>query len=122
MLANQVVNWVSNQREHNKVFLWVPLLLNAVTGKGRQANKTGTTNTMTVYVPENTSSIEGGRMINPDAYMSPPFVGTWNNPVGMGVKNKEEDKGCWLAKTVHSIQSQFWEQYFKLHQQTIVKY
>ena len=56
----------------------VPLLLNALTGKGLQADKTGTTNTMTVYVPENTSehTSEGGRMINPYAYMSPPFVGT----------------------------------------------
>ena len=78
-------------------------MLNALTGKGLQADKTSITNTMTVYVPENTSenTSKGGRMINPYAYMSPPFVGTWNNPVGMGVKNKGEDEGCWLAKTVH---------------------
>ena len=82
------------------------MLFNALTGKGLQADKTGTTNTMTVYAPENKS--EGGRMINPYAYMSPPFVRTWNNPVGLGVKKKKkEDKGCCLAKTVHSIQSQF---------------
>ena len=60
-----------------------------------EANKTGTTNTMTVYVPENTSehTSEGGRMINQYAYMLPPFVGTWNNPVGMGVKKKKKRRG-----------------------------
>ena len=50
----------------------VPMLLNALTGKGLQADKTGTTNTMTVYVPDNTSenTSEGERMINPPyAYM-----------------------------------------------------
>ena len=82
----------------------VPLLLNALTGKRLQADRTGTTNTTSVYVPGNKS--EGGRMSNQYVYMSPPFVGTWNNPVSMGVK-KKEDKGYFLAKTVHSIQSQF---------------
>ena len=84
----------------------VPLLLNALTEKGLQADKTGTTNTMTVYVPENTRTSEGGRMINLYAYISPPSVGTWNSPVGMGVK-KKKDNGCCMAKTVHSIQPQF---------------
>ena len=56
----------------------VPMLLNALTGKGPQADKTGTANTMTVYVPDNTSenTSEGGRMTNPYAYMAPPFVRT----------------------------------------------
>ena len=56
----------------------VPLLLNALTGKGLQADRTGTTNTMPVYVPGHTTNGHG--MINPYAYMSPPFVGTWENP------------------------------------------
>ena len=47
------------------------MFLNALTGKGLQADRTGSTNTMTVYVPENKS--EGGRVINPYAFMSPPF-------------------------------------------------
>ena len=34
----------------------VPLLLNTLTGKGPQADRTGTTNTMSVYVPENKSN------------------------------------------------------------------
>ena len=45
-------------------------------------------------------------MINPYAFMSPPFIGTWENPIGMGVKQKK-GQGLLLAKTFHSIQSQF---------------
>ena len=82
----------------------VPLLLNALTGKRLQADRTGTSNTISLNVPGDTSNGHG--IINPYPYMSPPFTGTWNNPVGMGVK-KEEDKGCCSAKTVPSIQSQF---------------
>ena len=86
----------------------VPLLLNALTGKRLQADRTGTSNTsntMSVYVPGDTTN--GHEIINPYPYISPPFIRTWNNPVGMGVKKKEEeDKGCCSAKTV-LIQSQF---------------
>ena len=57
-----------------------------MTGKGLQADGTATTNAMSVYVPGTKS--KGGRVINPYPYMSPPFVGTWNNPVGMEVKNR----------------------------------
>ena len=72
----------------------VPLLLNTLTGKGLQADRTGTTNAMSVYVPGPKS--KGGRVINPYPYMSPPFVGTWNNPVGMEVKNRGQ--GLLLGK------------------------
>ena len=41
----------------------VPLLLNALTGKGLQADSTGSANTMTVYVPP--SNHNGHGMINP---------------------------------------------------------
>ena len=51
--------------------------------------------TMSVYVPGSKS--KGGRMINPYAYTSPPFVGTWNDPVGMGVK-KRRGQGLLLGK------------------------
>ena len=49
---------------------------------------------MSVYVPGPKS--KGGRVINPYPYMSPPFVGTWNNPVGMEVKNRGQ--GLLLGK------------------------
>ena len=83
----------------------VPLLLNALTGKGLQADSSGSANTVPVYVPDTTN---GHGMITPNPYMSPPFFGTWENPVGMGVKKKKErERDCCSAKTVHSIQSQF---------------
>ena len=86
MISNQVFNWLSNRREHNKVVFWEH------TQKGLQADKTGTINTMSVYVPGTKS--KGGRMINPYA----PFVGTWNNPVGMGVKKRRRGQGLLLGK------------------------
>ena len=62
-------------------------MLNALTGKGLQADSTGSANTMTVYVPPSVTSNHNGRgMINPYPYMSPPFFGTWENPVGAGVR------------------------------------
>ena len=67
----------------------VPLLLNALTGKGPQADRTGSTNTTSVYVPDTTN---GHGMYNPYPYMSPPFFGTWENPTGAGVKKKEREK------------------------------
>ena len=76
----------------------VPLLLNALTGKGLQADRTGFANTTSVYVPDTTN---GHGMYNPYPYMSPPFFGTWENPVGMGLRD------CCSEKTAHSIQSQF---------------
>ena len=97
----------------------VPLLLKALTGKGIQVDKTGSANnTIPVYVPD---AITGHGRYNPYPYRSPPFYGTWENPVGAGVKKKKKkehkkrERDCCSAKTVHSIQSQFWEQYYKTH-------
>ena len=82
----------------------VPLLQNALTGKGLQADSTGSANTVSAYVPD---SINGhGGMINPYPY-SPPFSETWNNPVGAGVKKKkkkEKGKGI-TARQRQSLQS-----------------
>ena len=75
----------------------VPLLLNSLTGKGLRAERTRFANTTAVYVPDTTN---GHEMITPYPYMSPPFVGTWNNPVDAGVKkkNKRKGKGLLLGK------------------------
>ena len=78
----------------------VPLLLNALTGKGLQADRTGSANTTSVYVPDTTN---GHGIYNPYPYMSPPFFGTWENPVGAGVKNKKKGKGT-AAREKQSIQ------------------
>ena len=79
----------------------VPLLLNALTGKGTQVDSTGSpSNTVSVYVPDTTN---GHGMYNPYPYMSPPFFGTWNNPVVAGVKKKRKGKGI-TARQKQSIQ------------------
>ena len=72
-----------------------------MTGKGLQADRSGTRNTMLVYVPGDTTNDHG--MINPFPYMSPPFFGTWNNPVGAGVKNNKTTTGI-AARQKQSIQ------------------
>ena len=64
-------------------------------GKGLQADRTGSANTTSVYVPDTTN---GHGMYNPYPYMSPPFFGTWENPAGAGVKKKERGKGLLLGK------------------------
>ena len=61
-------------------------------GKGLEADRTGFANTTSVYVPDTTN---GHGMYNLYPYMSLPFFGTWENPVGMGVKKKK--KGKWTA-------------------------
>ena len=55
-------------------------------GEGSLLNRANFS-TMTVYFPVDTTNGHG--MINPYPYMSPPFFGTWENPVGMGVKKKK---------------------------------
>ena len=106
----------------------VPLLLNALTGSGLQVDKKKSRRSVNVHVPkiqksqaattEQTSkalSNQDGGLVLPMNYMSlpmdyrsPPFFGTWNNPVGMGVKpkkkvpkkknNKKKGKGLLLGK------------------------
>ena len=110
------MDWLSNQQKTQQggflgtllTSLGVPLLLNALTGKGLQADSTVSANTTTVYVPPSvTSNHNGHGMINPYPYMSPPFFGTWNNPAGAVVKKQERERDCCPAKTAPSIQSQF---------------
>ena len=80
----------------------IPMLLNALTGKGLQADSTGSANTVPVYVPPSvTSNHNGHGMYNPYPHMSPPFFGSWENPVGAGVKKKttkKRGKGLLLGK------------------------
>ena len=45
-----------------------------------------------------TSNHNGHGMYNSYPYMSPTFFGTWENPVGAGVKKKCKGKGLLLGK------------------------
>ena len=72
----------------------VPLLLNALTGKGLQVDKKRLRRSANVHVPKiqnnkSTSSKDGG-LVLPMDYRSPPFIGTWGNPIGMGMKPKKK--------------------------------
>ena len=74
----------------------VPLLLNALTGKGLQVDNKRSKRSANVHIPKtknnkSTSSKDGG-LVLPMDYRSPPFIGTWDNPIGMGVKKKRTSK------------------------------
>ena len=62
----------------------IPLAISLVSkmfGSGLQVDRGTTSNTRNVYVPPSTQG-------KGYPYRSPPFFGTWENPIGMGVKKK----------------------------------
>ena len=62
----------------------IPMAISLVSkmfGGGLQVDRRGSSNTANVYVPPT----DGGGY----PYRSPPFIGTWENPIGMGVKKKK---------------------------------
>ena len=74
----------------------IPMAISLVSkmfGGGLQVDRRGSSNTANVYVPPT----DGGGY----PYRSPPFIGTWENPIGMGVKKKKtksKGKGLLLGK------------------------
>ena len=72
----------------------IPMAISLVSkmfGSGLQVDRRGSSNSANVYVP----STDGGGY----PYQSPPFFGTWENPIGMGVKKKKsKGKGLLLGK------------------------
>ena len=67
----------------------VPLLLNALTGKGLQVDpRVLTSSVHNVYVPPHMHG-KGKKL----PYQSPPFYGTWDEPVGLGLKRGRKKKG-----------------------------
>ena len=66
-------------------------LVSKMLGGGLQVDRRGSSNTANVYVPPT----DGGGY----PYQSPPFIGTWSNPIGMGVKKKKtKGQGLLLGK------------------------
>ena len=59
-------------------------LVTKMFGGGLQVDRRGSSNTANVYVPPT----DGAGY----PYRSPPFIGTWENPTGMGVKKKVQRK------------------------------
>ena len=77
----------------------IPMAISLVSkmfGSGLQVDRRGSSNTANVYVPPPPPP--------PSTYgegypyhFPPPFVGSWENPIGMGVKNKKtKSKGSGL--------------------------
>ena len=79
----------------------IPMAISLVSkmfGGGLQVDRHGTSNTANVYVPHPPppppSTYGEGY-----PYRPPPFFGTWENPIGMGVKKKKsKGKGLLLGK------------------------
>ena len=80
----------------------VPLLLNALTGKGvgKGAPRIGR---MPRSVPVTSSKRRGGAAPRLGALVPPPFYGNWNKTTtGYGKKRPKKEKGYFLDQTVHS--------------------
>ena len=67
----------------------IPMAISLVSkmfGSGLQVDRRGSSNTANVYVPHSPPRTRGEGY----PYRSPPFFGTWENPIGMGVKKKSQ--------------------------------
>ena len=65
----------------------IPMAISLVSkmfGGGLQVDRRGSSNISNVYVPHPPPPTHGEGY----PYRSPPFIGTWENPIGMGVKKK----------------------------------
>ena len=65
----------------------IPMAISLVSkmfGSGLQVDRRSSSNTKNVYVPPPPQSTHGEGY----PYRPPPFFGTWENPIGMGVKKK----------------------------------
>ena len=73
-------------------------LVSKMFGSGLQVDRRSSSNTKNVYVPPPPQSTHGEGY----PYRPPPFFGTWENPIGMGVKKKaarrSKGKGLLLGK------------------------
>ena len=68
-------------------------LVSKMFGSGLQVDRRSSSNSRNVYVPPPSTHGEGY------PYRSPPFFGTWENPIGMGIKKKKsKGKGLLLGK------------------------
>ena len=82
----------------------IPMAISLVSkmfGSGLQVDRHPSSNTANVYVPPPPPSTHGQGYY---PYRSPPFYGTWENPVGARVKKSPKGKECYKEKTAHSTQ------------------
>ena len=67
----------------------IPMAISLVSkmfGSGLQVDRRSSSNTKNVYIPPPPPTHGEGY---PYPYKPPPFIGTWENPIGMGVKKKK---------------------------------
>ena len=64
-------------------------LVSKIFGGGLQVDRGSSSNTKNVYVPPPPTSTHGEGHV---PYQPPPFFGTWENPIGMGVARKGKKK------------------------------
>ena len=80
----------------------IPMAISLVSkmfGGGLQVDRSASSNTSNIHVPLPPQSTHGEGY--PYPYRSPPFIGTWENPIGMGIKKKKpksKGKGILLGK------------------------
>ena len=67
----------------------IPMLMNALTGRGLQVDNKRSKRSTNIHVPKNTKT-KGGLIV--PYQILPPFFGTWDNPIGMGFKKKKHQK------------------------------
>ena len=65
----------------------IPMLMNALTGRGLQVDNKRSKRSANVHVPKNTTT-KGGLIV--PYQIPPPFIGTWDNPIGLGIKPKKK--------------------------------
>ena len=71
----------------------IPMLMNALTGRGLQVDNKRSKRSANVHVPKlqnNKSKTDGGLVLPMDYKRPPPFIGTWDNPIGLGIKPKKK--------------------------------
>ena len=75
----------------------IPMAISLVSkmfGGGLQVDRRGSSNISNVYVPHPPPPTHGEGY----PYRSPPFIGTWENPIEMGVKKKFQRQGSTIRK------------------------
>ena len=63
-------------------------LVSKMFGSGLQVDRSASSNTSNIHVPLPPQSTHGEGY----PYRTPPFIGTWENPIGMGIKKKTKKK------------------------------
>ena len=69
----------------------IPMVLKALSGSGMHVEQSTPRRSMPVYVPPTTKK-DGGKHMRMMPYQPPPFIGSWPNQIGLGIKKKDQKK------------------------------